>query len=196
VHIHPPCDNHPPLAMAPGEAFLGRVYRALASNPATWARTLFISTYDEHGGFFDHVPPLRVGYRGPAGVAFDTTGPRIPAILAGPCAPRRGVCKLPLDNTSILQLLAERFGHRGEGYSAEVTARAQQGIASVSAALDANAGNTSVCHLRPATPVASATAVNDNDLRRAFANAIASLVTQHGVAALAKFPELRGHPGG
>src|SRR5450432_1653307 len=88
---------------------------------------VFLTTYDEHGGFFDHVSPLPVKYRNPNGVAFDTTGPRVPAIVAGPFAPQ-GVAKQPLDNTSILQLLAERFGHPGETFSAEVAGRRGQGI--------------------------------------------------------------------
>jgi phospholipase C len=51
---------------------------------------VFIVTYDEHGGFFDHMPPLEVKYRNPNGVAFDTTGPRVPAIAAGPFASPQG----------------------------------------------------------------------------------------------------------
>jgi phospholipase C len=80
VHFQSPCDNHPPLAMAPGEVFLAQVYKWLSSDAKQWARTVFIVTYDEHGGFFDHVPPLEVKYRNPNGVAFDTTGPRVPVL--------------------------------------------------------------------------------------------------------------------
>src|SRR5713101_9216496 len=116
VHLHEPCDNHPPLAIAPGEVFLARVYQWFSNETKRWARTVFIVTYDEHGGFFDHVPPLPVKYRNPNGVAFDTTGPRIPAIVVGPFAPKT-VSKEPIDNTSILQLIAERFGNAGEAYS-------------------------------------------------------------------------------
>src|SRR5207245_11532931 len=53
-------DNHPPNPMGPGEGFLADVYRAVTSNPERWKRTVMIVVYDEHGGFFDHVPPFRV----------------------------------------------------------------------------------------------------------------------------------------
>lgn len=191
IHFQPACDNHAPLAMAPGEAFLADVYRALSSNVEKWSRTVLIVTYDEHGGFFDHVPPLRVKYRNANGVAFDTTGPRIPTLVAGPFAPKRGVCKLPLDNTSILQLIAERFAADGEPYSQDVAERAQQGIASASTVLDANAGNLAPCALRPVTPVGDPPAMLGSNLRRAFESAIRAFIAKHQTEALAKFPELR-----
>jgi phospholipase C len=195
VHFHPPCDNHAPLAMAPGEAFLANVYRALTSNPAKWARTVLAVTYDEHGGFFDHVPPLRISYRNPNGVAFDSTGPRTPTLIAGPFAPKRAVSKRKLDNTSILQLIADRFGEAGEGYSHEVTGRAQQGIESVSAVLDAGAANTDICQIGQPVPTADANAVMSSDLRRGFDTAVRSFVARHQTEALTKFPELRKYLG-
>ena len=39
-----------------GEALQKAVYEAVRAGPA-WNATLFVLTYDEHGGFFDHVPP-------------------------------------------------------------------------------------------------------------------------------------------
>jgi phospholipase C len=52
-------DDHPPGDVCRGQNLISRIYTALAASPA-WAKTLFIITYDEHGGFFDHVlpPPL------------------------------------------------------------------------------------------------------------------------------------------
>jgi phospholipase C len=193
VHFHPPCDNHAPLAMASGEAFAGQVYRSLTANPAKWARTVFISTYDEHGGLFDHVPPLRISYRNPNGVAFNSTGPRTPTIVAGPYAPLHGVSKLPLDNTSILQLIADRFGSPGESYSSEVLGRQQQGIESASAVLDAAAGNTGICNLHPGATLADPAAVRNSELRQGFDKAIRDLAARHGTEALTKYPELRGY---
>jgi len=195
VHFHPPCDNHAPLAMAPGEAFLANVYRSLASNSAKWARTVFVVTYDEHGGFFDHVPPLRVTYRNPNGVSFDSTGPRTPTLVTGPFAPKHGVCKRKLDNTSILQLIADRFGETGESYSPEVTGRAQQGIESASAVLDAGAGNTATCQLGQPVGADVASVVINSDLRRGFDTAVRSFVGRHQTEALTKFPELRRYLG-
>ena len=191
IHLHPPCDNHAPLAMAPGEAFVGGVYRTLTANPAKWGRTVFILTYDEHGGLFDHVPPLPISYRHPNGVAFDTTGLRTPTIVAGPFAPKRGVCKSPLDNTSILQLFAETFGRPGEVYSDEVHGRQQQGIASASAVLDGNAANTNICALSAGKAVGDPTTAPTSDMRKGFDSAVRSLVGSHQTEAFAKFPELR-----
>jgi len=196
VHFHAPCDNHPPLAMAPGEAFLGQVYGWLTKDPAQWARTVLIVTYDEHGGFFDHIPPHPVRYHNPNGVAFESTGPRVPTIVAGPFAQRR-VSKTVLDNTSILQLLAERFGAPGETYSAEVTGRMQQGIGSVSAVLSVPAANAAAADIS-VTPLAAASADADagqgsSVLRRCFDSATRALVAQHQAEALAKYPELRSY---
>ena len=193
VHFHPPCDNHAPLAMAFGEAFAGQVYRTLTANPAKWGRTVFISTYDEHGGFFDHVPPLKVSYRNPNGVAFDSTGPRTPTIVAGPYAPIRGVSKVPLDNTAVLQFIADRFGSPGESYSSEVLGRQQQGIGRVAAVLEAAAGNTKICALGPAATVPGPLTVPNSDLRQGFDTAIRALANRHQTEALTKYPELRAY---
>jgi phospholipase C len=57
MHAHPQDDDHPDADMHRGQLFLKRVYDALTSNPALWQRTLLIITYDEHGGFYDHVVP-------------------------------------------------------------------------------------------------------------------------------------------
>jgi len=191
VHFRPPCDNHPPLGMAPGESFVAQVYRTLAASPR-WQRSVFVLTYDEHGGFFDHVPPLPVTYRNANGVAFDTTGPRTPTIVAGPYA-RRGVSHAHLDNTSILQLLAERFGTGGESFSRDVLDRRNQGIASLSTILDAAANNTQMFTF--ATPanvnVPPAPAV-PSGLQTAFDTALRDLVSRHQTEALIKYPELRG----
>ena len=196
-HRRPPCDNHAPLGMAPGEAFLAEVFTTLSSNAERWARTVFILTYDEHGGFFDHVPPLAVKYRNSSGeVSFDSTGVRVPAIVAGPFA--APTCShVQLDNTSILQLLAERFGQSSEAYSAQVAARARQGIASVSEVLSASAGNTLPCDVSgTSTDTGSAQVVTvKNILRDGFHQAAVNLVNNHGAEALQKFPEMRAYLG-
>ena len=55
--ISPPSnDDHPPSDVSLGQALVLKVYDALASSP-NWAKTMLVITYDEHGGFFDHVPP-------------------------------------------------------------------------------------------------------------------------------------------
>lgn len=118
-----PNDDHPPTPIAKGQALVRRVYETLTSNPARWQRTLLIVTYDEHGGFFDHVPPLEVD--GLAGATkLETTGPRVPALLISPHVTAGQVFSEPLDHTSVLELIGERFGSRG-AYSPAVSARQQ-----------------------------------------------------------------------
>jgi phospholipase C len=116
-----PNDDHPPTGVAGGQALLGEIYNVLTSNPARWAKTLIIVTYDEHGGFFDHVEPLDIATT--IGTThLPTTGPRVPALLVSPHVAAGQVYKEDLDHTSFLQLLDERFGGGG-GYSPAVVLR-------------------------------------------------------------------------
>jgi phospholipase C len=67
-----------------------------------------IITYDENGGFFDHVAPPA----GPAaGARADFFGPgsRVPTILVSPLAGRGMIDSAEYETTSILRLIAERF---------------------------------------------------------------------------------------
>ena len=117
-------DDHPPSGVAKGQAFLAAIYRALIANPARWARTLMIVTYDEHGGFYDHVSPLPIPTSVPghgSRPVFATTGVRVPAFLVSPLVAPGSVYRGPLDHTSLLQLLADKFG--GGLYSAAVRDR-------------------------------------------------------------------------
>jgi len=116
-----PSDDHPPTPVGPGQALLADLYRALISNPKRWAKTLLVITYDEHGGFFDHVPPLAIETV-IAGTQFKTTGVRVPAFLVSPHVEAGTVFSGPLDHTSLLQLLDDRFGGP-HGYSVAVNAR-------------------------------------------------------------------------
>jgi phosphoesterase family protein len=56
-HSAPPNDDHPPSSIDFGQRFLARVYRAFSADPAIWPKCAILVTYDEHGGFFDHVEP-------------------------------------------------------------------------------------------------------------------------------------------
>jgi phospholipase C len=119
-----PNDDHSPTGMAAGQSFIADIYRTLVSNAARWKNTLLIVTYDEHGGFFDHVEPLAVPCQG-NGYAFETTGLRVPAFLVSPYATPGGVFSGKLDHTSILQLLADKLDPSGS-YSPAVSARNAQ----------------------------------------------------------------------
>ncbi len=132
-------DDHAPAAVGPGEIFLRRVYEALTRNPERWARTVLVVTFDEHGGFYDHVPPPLVRFAPPSKAtftkAFESLGVRVPGLIVSPLVTAKRVCHDVLDHTSVLQFLAEKFTP-GTPYSPAVDARRAQGVGSVSAALD------------------------------------------------------------
>ncbi len=132
-------DDHAPLGVGPGEIFLRRVYEALTRNPTRWARTVMIVTFDEHGGFYDHVPPPLISFPPPSEATyskgFESLGVRVPGLVVSPLVSAKSVCHEVLDHTSILQFLAEKFTP-GTPYSAAVDARRESGVNSVSVALD------------------------------------------------------------
>nr|WP_236599895.1 acid phosphatase [Ramlibacter alkalitolerans] len=84
-----------------GDAHIAGVLEKLRASPQ-WKDMLVIVTYDENGGFWDHVPP-------PAGDRFGP-GSRIPTILVGPTVKRGFIDSTPYDTTSILKFITERFG--------------------------------------------------------------------------------------
>src|SRR6185369_11106011 len=58
-------NDHPHSNLLAGEALLAAIYRALTAAP-TWKSTVWVITFDEWGGFFDHVPPPRAAAANPA----------------------------------------------------------------------------------------------------------------------------------
>src|SRR5690348_15378482 len=100
-------DYHPHGDIRNGEAFLNRIYRAVTTSPA-WARTVLVFTFDEWGGFFDHVPPGTAPDTKP-GVT-DLRGFRIPTLVISPLAARGTVAHGVYDHTSILKMIEWRFG--------------------------------------------------------------------------------------
>src|SRR5439155_365357 len=109
-------DDHPHADVRAGDAFLAETFRAVATSPV-WKNTVFVVTFDEWGGFFEHVAPPRVA----AANAVDPDvvdgktllGFRVPAIVASPFS--RGdalnptVNGLLFDHTSILKLIEWRW---------------------------------------------------------------------------------------
>lgn len=129
-----PNDDHPMTGQAKGQVFLADIYNTLIRNPGRWANTMMIVTYDEHGAFFDHVHPLPIPTT-VAGFEFKTTGVRVPAFVVSPRVAAGTVFSEPLDHTSLLQLLADRF-NAGQTYSAAVGAR-QSGLSRIAKLLGA-----------------------------------------------------------
>jgi phospholipase C len=106
-------DDHAPASLQGGQNFLYKVYDAISADPETWAETVFIITYDEHGSFFDHVRPAKIRTDAPLGAnyqAFETTGVRVPAIVVSPFVTPGYVHEGLMDHTSILKFVGEKFG--------------------------------------------------------------------------------------
>jgi phospholipase C len=97
-------DDQPPADIANGQRLVGRVVDALVRSPL-WNKTLLIITYDEHGGFFDHVPPPPA----PAVSGIDRYGARLPAFVISPWVERGKVTDVVFDHTSILKTIIRRF---------------------------------------------------------------------------------------
>jgi phospholipase C len=109
--------QHPNYDVAKGEQFLHDIYVALRNGPA-WGSTLLVITYDEHGGNYDHVaPPAGAtppgdGTVGEYGFDFTRFGLRVPAVLVSPLIAAGTVFRGsgPIDHTSVLKTIAERWG--------------------------------------------------------------------------------------
>jgi phospholipase C len=99
-------DDHPPTHPVAGQVGIHAIYDALRTSPQ-WNECLFVVCYDEHGGFFDHVPPPRtVDDRADEG--FDQLGFRVPAFAVGPWV-KQGVIDSVFDHTSVFATLAALF---------------------------------------------------------------------------------------
>jgi hypothetical protein len=125
------CDE-PPSDIADGQELVQRIVEAVIASPA-WHRTLLLIVYDEHGGFYDHVPPSTAAKVSPE-LPITTHGVRVPAIVISPwvaagavfghdgisvgdagnarspaAAAVRPRADLHFDHTSILKTIARRF---------------------------------------------------------------------------------------
>jgi len=85
------------------------VYGALAESP-NWNKTLFVLVYNEHGGFYDHVPPGPAADDNPA--EFGRYGVRVPAMFVGPWVEPRVCHHNTFDHTSLIKTILCRFCSR------------------------------------------------------------------------------------
>lgn len=117
-------DEHPHGDVRDGERFVFRALKAFLDSPQ-WERGLFILTYDEWGGFFDHVrpPKLRDDRANRIDAEnFAQAGFRVPTRLVSPYSRPGFVDRVLYDHTSILRFLEWRFlgapphgpGHRDD----------------------------------------------------------------------------------
>lgn len=192
-----PNDNHPPLPVAPGETFLRQVYEALTCNPDRWSKTVMIVAYDEHGGFFDHVPPPLIPYKPAANATFTepftSLGLRIPGLIVSPLVSSKSVFNKLLDHTSILQFIAEKFAQGKGGYSSSVEERRNRGIGSVAQALDLSSPRTDIPSAPPAPLQAirfAGPAQSKSAMQQAFEDAAKQMVKDHPRQTAQRYPEI------
>jgi phospholipase C len=94
-------DEHPPADISVGMRIQQELITALRESSA-WATSAYIHTYDEGGGFFDHVPPPQVDAYG--------LGIRVPTWVVSPFARPRHLEPALYEHTSILKLIEAVFG--------------------------------------------------------------------------------------
>ncbi|MFF5295955.1 alkaline phosphatase family protein [Paractinoplanes globisporus] len=95
-----------------GEALMARVYNALVASPELFASTLLLITYDEHGGFFDHVAPQTVtppDKHQDHGFDFSLSGVRVPAVAVSPLIPAGTVKGIFYEHASIPAMVLHQF---------------------------------------------------------------------------------------
>jgi phospholipase C len=115
-------DQHPPSDIRPGEQLIADVYEMIKASPA-FSKTLFIITYDEHGGCYDHVPPPSAtppegqDKPGQEGFWFNRMGLRVPCVVVSPYIEAGLIARAkgytPFDHTSIIKTVQLCFGLEG-----------------------------------------------------------------------------------
>jgi len=110
--------QHPLTDVTLGEALIKETYEAIR-NSALWDTSVLIITWDEHGGFYDHLtPPAAVapgdsqplGKHNQFGFTFEQYGPRVPAIVISPLIPKNTIDHRLYDHASIPTLIKAVFG--------------------------------------------------------------------------------------
>ncbi len=107
-----------PQDLSLGEHFVSTVVSSLMNGPA-WDRTLLVWTYDEHGGYYDHVPPppaippdniaprITVPANQPGG--YDRYGFRAPTVVVSPYSRKNFVSHTVYDHTSVLKTIERKW---------------------------------------------------------------------------------------
>ncbi len=192
--IEPNC-NHPgnsklmsflpganrPIDVANGEAFLAEIYNALQASKY-WDTTLLIITYDEHGGVYDHMPPVKLTAPGAAitpgggtppipipvaldiddstagGFGFNYSGCRVPAIVVSPYIQAGTTItpsgSVPFDHTSIIRTVWDILGLP----SGESLTQRDLNAPSLSSCLTSSPANTTGQYTGPLSTARPATA--------------------------------------
>ena len=122
-------DDHPSHNIQLGQALIATLVSAVMQSPQ-WSKTLFVITYDEHGGFYDHVAPPKLA---DDLADFTQAGFRVPTLLIGPTVRQGFVDSTVYDHASVGATLRTRFG-------IENTSKRMTAAADLSAAIDPKLG--------------------------------------------------------
>lgn len=115
-------EHGPPTNALYGDKLIYDIYTALR-NSDYWDKTLFLITFDEHGGCFDHFPtpppptvspdgvviPYTNGHNGGSGFDFTRFGVRVPAVLVSPWIEEGTICHTQFDHTSVIRTVSEKW---------------------------------------------------------------------------------------
>ncbi|HEY2579100.1 MAG TPA: alkaline phosphatase family protein [Streptosporangiaceae bacterium] len=93
--------DHPPRLIQPAENFVASIINAIMKSPE-WSSTAIFVTWDEFGGFYDHVPPPQVDGRG--------MGPRVPLLVISPYAKRGFISTSQGEFASLDKFIEANFG--------------------------------------------------------------------------------------
>jgi phospholipase C len=125
--------EHPNWPANYGAWYMSQILDALTANPEVWSKTVFLVTYDENDGFFDHVPPPTVPRTRAQGLSTVSTaneifagtaeypsgpfgmGVRVPMLVISPWSKGGYVNSQVFDHTSIIRFIEQRFATRKTG---------------------------------------------------------------------------------
>jgi phospholipase C len=116
-------DDHPPADVKAGQDLVLQIYDAVANSP-TWENTLLIIAYDEHGGFYDHLPAPPSPFS-PDNSKYRTLGVRVPALVVGPRV-KKHVSHQLFEHTSLIATILRRFAAKPDEALMRMPTRVRQ----------------------------------------------------------------------
>jgi phospholipase C len=114
--------QHPVGTLSAGEQLIKDVYDGVTRNPIMWSKSLLFVVYDEHGGYYDQLPPghctspgdsphnaAKAAHPPAPPFTFNNYGVRVPAVVVSPWLPPRKVSSETYDHTSIIRTVFDVF---------------------------------------------------------------------------------------
>lgn len=112
--VLPATDQHPDNDVRDGETLIQNVYNAIRQNDDLWHSSVLLIVYDEHGGLYDHVPPVPLP--SPDNISsvdpsfdFKLSGLRVPAVVVSPYIRAGTISKTIYDHTSVIATALKLF---------------------------------------------------------------------------------------